>query len=184
MSGEMREPVCSDGPNPRVFPALKEGGVVAGFCGHDPLKRLSEFGAAVPHQSSLLRSVGHDHTNDFCAAWEGVQLCYEGSPGFTAYGRCDDGGRSCYMRRARVTELQIDVGRRRLAAVRTWKRVDAGGSVAAAARLDDELLWTSANRSAGLVGAQRTVCASLDVGPRRDQPRRRAPPPHHWTLFD
>jgi len=88
MSGEMREPVCSDGPNPRVFPALKEGGVVAGFCGHDPLKRLSEFGAAVPHQSSLLRSVGHDHTNDFCAAWEGVQLCYEGSPGFTAYGRC------------------------------------------------------------------------------------------------
>mmetsp|Transcript_24184 Transcript_24184/g.71432 ORF Transcript_24184/g.71432 Transcript_24184/m.71432 type:complete len:160 (+) Transcript_24184:376-855(+) len=159
MSGEMREPVCSDGPNPRVFPALKEGGVVAGFC-------------------------GHDHTNDFCAAWEGVQLCYEGSPGFTAYGRCDDGGRSCYMRRARVTELQIDVGRRRLAAVRTWKRVDAGGSVAAAARLDDELLWTSANRSAGLVGAQRTVCASLDVGPRRDQPRRRAPPPHHWTLFD
>ena len=38
------------------------------------------------------------------------------------------------MRRARVTELQIDVGRRRLAAVRTWKRVDAGGSVAAAAR--------------------------------------------------
>jgi len=92
------------------------------------------------------------------------------------------------MRRARVTELQIDAGRSRLASVRTWKRVDAGGSVAAAARLDDELLWTSANqsadRSAGLVGAQRAVCTSLDVGPRRDQPRRRAPPPHHWTLFD
>ena len=70
MSGEMREPVCSDGPNPRVFPALKEGGVVAGFCGHDPLKRLSEFGAAAspvilvekcrprPHKRLLCRVAG------------------------------------------------------------------------------------------------------------------------------
>ena len=88
MSGEMREPVCSDGPNPRVFPVLKEGGVIAGFCGYDPLKRLSEFGAVDWPVILVEVRVGHDHTNDFCAAWQGVQLCYEGSPGFTAYGRC------------------------------------------------------------------------------------------------
>ena len=66
ISGEHREAVSADKPNPATFDTLRgaRGGGdhwLAGFC-------------------------GHDHTNDFCTHWRGVELCYEGSPGFTAYG--------------------------------------------------------------------------------------------------
>jgi len=92
---------------------LKAGGVVGGFC-------------------------GHDHTNDFCAEWQGVQLCYAGSPGFGAYGSCTVA--TCYQRRVRVTELALTPDRSALATIRSWKRLDGGGSVAGPA-IDDELLW-------------------------------------------
>ena len=105
--------ICADKPNPRTFGVLKAGGVVGGFC-------------------------GHDHTNDFCAEWQGVQLCYEGSPGFGAYGSCT--GATCYQRRVRVTELALTPDRSALATIRSWKRLDGGGSVAGPA-IDDELLW-------------------------------------------
>lgn len=29
--------------------------------------------------------VGHDHTNNFCVPYQGIQLCYEGSPGFQVW---------------------------------------------------------------------------------------------------
>eukprot|EP00931_Biecheleriopsis_adriatica_P064758 TRINITY_DN39465_c0_g1_i1.p1 TRINITY_DN39465_c0_g1~~TRINITY_DN39465_c0_g1_i1.p1 ORF type:complete len:424 (-),score=45.09 TRINITY_DN39465_c0_g1_i1:22-1242(-) len=109
ISGTMGETVCADGQQHRTFHALKEGGVIAGFC-------------------------GHDHLNDYCVLWEGVQLCYEGSPGFTAYSR------EGWPRRARVTELKLSGGR--LQSVRSWKRLDAGGAVAGA-MLDDEILWST-----------------------------------------
>lgn len=105
--------ICADKPNPRTFDVLKAGGVVGGFC-------------------------GHDHTNDFCAEWQGVQLCYEGSPGFGAYGSCQ--GATCYQRRARVTELALTPDRSAVATIRSWKRLDGGGSVAGPV-IDDELLW-------------------------------------------
>ena len=54
ITGSMNERICADKPNAEVFGALFAGHVVAGFC-------------------------GHDHTNDFCVPWMGVQLCYEGS---------------------------------------------------------------------------------------------------------
>ena len=92
---------------------LKAGGVVGGFC-------------------------GHDHTNDFCAEWQGVQLCYAESPGFGAYGSCT--GATCYQRRVRVIELALTPDRSALATIRSWKRLDGGGSVAGPA-IDDELLW-------------------------------------------
>lgn len=113
ISGRMREAICADKPNPRTFDVLKAGGVVGGFC-------------------------GHDHTNDFCAEWQGVQLCYEGSPGFGAYGSCQ--GATCYQRRARVTELALTPDRSAVATIRSWKRLDGGGSVAGPV-IDDELLW-------------------------------------------
>ena len=105
--------ICADKPNPRTFDVLKAGGVVGGFC-------------------------GHDHTNDFCAEWQGVQLCYEGSPGFGAYGSCQ--GTTCYQRRARVTELALTPDGSAVATIRSWKRLDGGGSVAGP-MIDDELLW-------------------------------------------
>jgi hypothetical protein len=61
ISGHHREKISTFGKNTNIFPSFKAGGVVAGFC-------------------------GHDHTNDFCVEWQGIELCYEGSPGFTAYG--------------------------------------------------------------------------------------------------
>merc|ERR1711920_674687 len=72
--------------------------------------------------------VGHDHTNDFCVLYEGIQLCYEGSPGFQGYGRKD------WPRRARVTQIR-DFGKQ----VWSWKRLDwwtGGGAV-----VDKEMLW-------------------------------------------
>ena len=88
--------------NPEAFAALRDGGVIAGYC-------------------------GHDHVNDFCTKYDGVNLCYVGSPGYTAQGGClvdgrikaehsgdtTEGSRAgvgpsethCVARRARVTEL-------------------------------------------------------------------------------
>ena len=115
IKGGLREQISADKPNPRTFQALKDGGVIAGFC-------------------------GHDHTNDFCVSWEGVQLCYEGSPGFGAYGYCGPLKQACVARRARVTELWMDSGQ--LTAVHSWKRVDGGGA-SAGAKVDAEQLWPS-----------------------------------------
>lgn len=131
VSGGVREKICADKPNPKVFAALKAGGVVAGFC-------------------------GHDHTNDFCVEWQGVQLCYEGSPGFGGYGYCGPFKKKCVERRARVTELHLSVGDEdtssssTLAAIRSWKRVDGGGATAGA-KIDDEELWTAAATTTRLV---------------------------------
>lgn len=114
ISGGYHEHICADKPTTSVFPALKEGSVIAGFC-------------------------GHDHTNDFCAEWQGIQLCYEGSPGYGAYGNAN----LPYFRRARITELVLDGDA--LGEVRSWKRVDAGGSVAGPI-VDEETLWSAKSR--------------------------------------
>lgn len=157
ISGAMREPICDDLPNPGVFQALQRGGVVAGFC-------------------------GHDHTNDFCVRWPAapskespaVNLCYEGSPGLGAYGSCDASKKICYMRRARVTELQLDATTLpRLRSVRSWKRVDAGGSIAADERLDDEVLWSIGEDGveAILSTEQRHVLAAVNGPWQNLQPK-------------
>ena len=115
--GNQREPICNNKPNPNIFPTLKKNGVVATFC-------------------------GHDHTNDFCVPWQGITLCYEGSPGFTAYGKCNEDKTECVARRVRVTELTV--GEESLDSVRTWLRVDAGGSVASPERLHNHIIFEKA----------------------------------------
>lgn len=102
ISGGYNEAVSFQPVNSGLFAALVAGGdVVATFC-------------------------GHDHTNDFCAQYYNINLCYEGSPGYQAYGKVG------FTRRARVTEIR-DVGRQ----VRSWKRLDdAQGSV-----VNNETLW-------------------------------------------
>ena len=114
--GEQREPIWTSENCPNVLPTLKRHGVVATFC-------------------------GHDHVNDFCVPWQGVTLCYSGSPGFTAYGKCDSDG-TCLARRSRVVEMVFgDKGD--LGSVRTWLRVDAGGSIASTERLHDHVIYSS-----------------------------------------
>ena len=125
-----RESITSEIPSPTVFGAMQRLSVVAGFC-------------------------GHDHANDFCAEYGGVQLCYTGSAGYTAYGQCfpDNvetvdvpSSGHCLRRRVRVTELTVSTEPEggdapRLREVRSWLRLDGGGSVAAADRTDERLLW-------------------------------------------
>jgi len=74
--------------------------------------------------------VGHDHTNNFCVPYQGIQLCYEGSPGFQAYGRAG------YPRRARVTELRSFGSE-----VVSWKRLDT--SIGGGLQEDEQTLWAA-----------------------------------------
>lgn len=90
VSGIFHEPVSYNGQTGLFDAILEEGSVKATF-------------------------VGHDHTNDWCANWKGVQLCYEGSPGYQGYSGCTFG--NCLKRTARVTEISA-FGQQ----VRSWKR--------------------------------------------------------------
>ena len=49
-------------------------------------------------------NVGHDHVNDYCVNWKGVDLCYGGGCGFGAGAY----GKTGWARRARVIELGQD----------------------------------------------------------------------------
>ena len=69
---------------------------------------------------------GHDHTNDFCINYKGIYLCYEGSPGYQAYGRLG------WNRRVRVTEIR-EFGN----VVVSWKRLDNNKTV------DEYVLYNS-----------------------------------------
>jgi len=73
---------------------------------------------------------GHDHTNDFCIESRGIQLCYEGSPGYQAYGLSKPG----YPRRARVTEVR-HFGK----SITSWKRLDDDHMT----MVDAETLWSA-----------------------------------------
>jgi len=59
-----------------------------------------------------IMTVGHDHVNDFCGVWQGIDLCYGGGIGYTTYGRPD------WPRRARLFEL-FETGE-----VISYKRLD------------------------------------------------------------
>lgn len=60
-------------------------------------------------------AVGHDHINDWCGVWQGIDLCYGGGAGYTTYGK------SGFDRRARVYMVHED------GAIDTWKRLDDEG---------------------------------------------------------
>ena len=133
MSGHWNEKVSYQPVSSGLFDALHaQGDVKATFC-------------------------GHDHTNDFCVGHHGVQLCYEGSPGYQAYGKIG------WARRARVTEL-----RQWGSEVWSWKRLDD----AALSRIDMELLWqSSGGSSVERVGERRrpSRITSHDALPHRSQ---------------
>ena len=136
ISGHANEAVCFNGNASFLFDAIQTAGdVKATF-------------------------VGHDHTNDYCANYQGVQLCYEGSPGYQAYGR------PFWPRRARVTQIS-EHGR----LVRSWKRLDD----AKASVVDKEVLWAARaeegeGRGSVVVGeGRRAVHVDVDALPRLEQ---------------
>jgi hypothetical protein len=95
------------------------------------------FDALVQDGSVKATFVGHDHTNDFCGELQGIQLCYEGSPGFQGYGHCNIKGENCVKRRARVTEIS-DFG----SIVRSWKRME-DATFPETKVIDHEVLWAA-----------------------------------------
>ena len=108
------------------------------------------FDALVDEGSVIATFVGHDHTNDYCAKYKDIQLCYEGSPGYQGYGQCSilkDPSNYCVSRRARVTQIR-DWGSK----VTSWKRIDVlpnrnnneeeGASTYIE---DDQILWEKNN---------------------------------------
>ena len=76
------------------------------------------FSALLKINDTIATFCGHDHNNDFCINYQGIYLCYEGSPGYQAYGKLG------WNRRVRVTEIQ-EFGRK----VISWKRLDNGNIV-------------------------------------------------------
>lgn len=60
-------------------------------------------------------TVGHDHVNDWCGVWQGMDLCYGGGAGYTTYGRTG------WDRRARVFMIYEN------GTIETWKRLDDQG---------------------------------------------------------
>ena len=93
-----------------ISPSTVNGGLYAGFLN--------------PESGVKAAFCGHDHTNDFCVPYNGVQLCYEGAVGYQAYGK------SGYGRRARVTQVR-GFG----TSIVSWKRLDDGSVV------DEQVLW-------------------------------------------
>ena len=81
-----------------------------------------------------IATVGHDHVNDYCGRWHGVELCYGGGAGFHAYGKVG------WARRARVFELYSN------GTISTWKRTDpwlGGDGRGGMATIDTERLFPS-----------------------------------------
>eukprot|EP00613_Pedinella_sp_CCMP2098_P006162 CAMPEP_0171612100 /NCGR_PEP_ID=MMETSP0990-20121206/11010_1 /TAXON_ID=483369 /ORGANISM="non described non described, Strain CCMP2098" /LENGTH=397 /DNA_ID=CAMNT_0012175769 /DNA_START=145 /DNA_END=1338 /DNA_ORIENTATION=+ len=128
---------------------------VSGICGSVNEHISSEtvntglLDAMVADGSVKATFVGHDHTNDYCGSVKGVQLCYEGSPGYQGYGHCLDFGPrkgKCFGRRARVTEIR-NFGE----TVRSWKRVDSQ-PYPAEVLIDEEVLWSAVEKPGVLTG--------------------------------
>ncbi|KAL3739779.1 hypothetical protein ACJRO7_021107 [Eucalyptus globulus] len=80
---------------------------------------------------------GHDHVNDFCGEYTGIQLCYAGGFGYHAYGKVG------WARRARVVvatlEKTDEVSWGPLKSIKTWKRLDDQNL----STIDVQVLWSN-----------------------------------------
>jgi hypothetical protein len=114
---------------------LRQGKICGAF--HEPVSWNGQsglFDAIVADGSVKATFAGHDHTNHFCGLYKGVQLCYEGSPGYQGYMNCNKRDQ-CLNRMARVTEIG-GYG----SFVRSWKR-QADATYPETSPLDSEILW-------------------------------------------
>ncbi|KAI6705562.1 hypothetical protein NL676_008524 [Syzygium grande] len=86
---------------------------------------------------------GHDHLNDFCGKYTGIQLCYGGGFGYHAYGKAG------WARRARVVQATLEKTDEAswgpLMSIKTWKRLDDQNLTA----IDVQVLWSNSTTGAG-----------------------------------
>ncbi|KAF8015120.1 hypothetical protein BT93_H0806 [Corymbia citriodora subsp. variegata] len=80
---------------------------------------------------------GHDHLNDFCGEYTGIQLCYAGGFGYHAYGMAG------WATRARVVVAKLEKTEEAswgpLKSIKTWKRLDDQNLTA----IDVQVLWSN-----------------------------------------
>ncbi|PNW84505.1 hypothetical protein CHLRE_03g146207v5 [Chlamydomonas reinhardtii] len=76
------------------------------------------FSAMAMRGDIKMVNVGHDHVNDFCTPFYGIQLCYGGGFGYHAYGKAG------WPRRARTIDLYQN------GTVHTYKTLDSWGAYA------------------------------------------------------
>lgn len=117
ISGSLNEKITFSDNNTGLHAAFMTGDVKAAFC-------------------------GHDHTNDACLSYLGIQLCYQGSAGYQAYGD------PRVQRRARVVQMKAFGSE-----IWTWKRLDT--SLGGFPPLDVETLWAADSKSTDVVRIQR-----------------------------
>ena len=104
------------------------------------------FTAFLERGDVKIASVGHDHNNDYCGSWYGVELCYGGGAGFHAYGKLG------WPRRARIYEFHAN------STISTYKRLDPwlGGFVTK----DHEQLWPTPAAKLRAAGGRRSTRSS------------------------
>ncbi|KAE8646772.1 probable inactive purple acid phosphatase 29 [Cucumis sativus] len=82
---------------------------------------------------------GHDHLNDFCGLFTGINLCYGGGFGYHAYGKAG------WSRRARVVVANLERTAKgnwgSVKSIRTWKRLDDKHLT----RIDSQVLWNKSS---------------------------------------
>ncbi|GMH85725.1 hypothetical protein TL16_g10323 [Triparma laevis f. inornata] len=88
------------------------------------------FATMVERGEIKAATVGHDHCNDFCGNYHGIDLCYGGGTGYDGYGCA---GTPNWARRSRVIELS-DYGR----TIKSWKILDDG----LLTKIDEEVLFS------------------------------------------
>jgi len=104
ITGDYQESVCSANVNSGFHTAfLETGDVKATF-------------------------VGHDHVNDYCGDYLGINLCYGGGVGYSTYGKAG------WPRRSRIIQIN-NYGE----SVTTWKRLDDGDLTIK----DEQVLWSA-----------------------------------------
>ncbi len=94
ISGEHNEGVCAGALNSGMFATMVERGEIRGV------------------------TVGHDHCNDYCGNYKGIDLCYGGGTGYDGYG-CPDNDN--WARRSRIIQIS-NFGEK----ISSWKRLDDG----------------------------------------------------------
>ncbi|KAF8033045.1 hypothetical protein BT93_D1818 [Corymbia citriodora subsp. variegata] len=82
---------------------------------------------------------GHDHLNDFCGKYTGIQLCYAGGFGYHAYGKAG------WARRTRVVVATLEKTDKAswgpLKSIKTWKRLDDQNLTT----IDVQVLWSNSS---------------------------------------
>lgn len=87
------------------------------------------FSTFVERQEVKAITVGHDHCNDYCGNYHGIELCYGGHTGYGGY-NCE--GLPNHYQRSRIIEIS-DFGN----TIRSYKVLDDGKLTVK----DDEILW-------------------------------------------